>query len=414
MRYLLAVLLVLTPAPASAIRLNATLTASIHSWDGRDDGTAIAYNTIQQLVSLDVVGLGVRRLSFHAYGRGFVHTEGSEGRRRLALYSAYADWNRIGGVVDLRLGRQRILAGVGRGTVDGARAVLSLPRSVTLLAYAGLEAPGDRSADLRTWDEGHAYGVRASVRRWSTTLSLSYAEGHEPAGSPEANLDGSEPDSTARAGRLVGAEVRTTYLPRTDVYAGVEVNATRLEPARLRATGRYQAAPGLRLSASADHTRPIAGAGALSGDSGNEASTELEGAATYSLGSGLLLTESYSVVLLPEGGTHRLRLSLSRGRSIVSYYRRSGYGGRRDGLTLRGSTPILAHVALRGSLSFTSYGASQDPDRSEHELAGVLALDLEYPAKFAASLEGQVVENKTYDYDLRLFAKVTWWIGVGG
>jgi hypothetical protein len=106
MRFLLAVLIVMLPTSASALDLNARLTASLHSWETQDtDSTSIAHNTIHQLLSLKIQDLGVKGLSFHTYGRGFVHTEGSDTRRRLALYSSYADWKGVANRLDLPVAR---------------------------------------------------------------------------------------------------------------------------------------------------------------------------------------------------------------------------------------------------------------------------------------------------------------------
>lgn len=90
----------------------------------------------------------MKGLSIHAYGRGFEHIEGSDSRRRFALYNTYADWNGIAQKLDLRLGRQRVYAGVGRGAFDGARAKVDLNSSFSGLAYAGVGVPGDYSVDI--------------------------------------------------------------------------------------------------------------------------------------------------------------------------------------------------------------------------------------------------------------------------
>jgi hypothetical protein len=414
MRYLLAVLLLLTPGSAFALKISARLTASLHSWESRDrSGTAVAYNTIHQLLSLDVSGLGVRGLSFHAYGRGFVHTAGSERSRRLALYSAYADWNRIAGRLDLRLGRQRVSAGVGRGTVDGTRAVVSLPYSIKLLAYAGIVAPEDRSTDVGSWRRGHACGLRVAARKFKTTVSLSLAEESRAlSGVAEVNLDGDGPTVPALHTRLVGVNARTTYFPGTDVSGALELDAITWEPARLRLTGRRQATPGLRLSGSVDHRRAVAAAETVSIDPAYKPGTEVRGTATHSLDGGLQLAGAYSVVLSGDGRTHRVRFDLSRGYSKLSYHRRSGYGGRADGVSAGGRVAIVSHVSLRGSLSLSSYGLSEARRSRWTALEGVVALDVEHTGKFAASLEGRLLDNKTYDYDVQLFAKITWWIDV--
>ena len=414
MRFLLAVFIAFLPGSASALNLSARLTASLHSWERQDDdSTSVAQNTIHQLVSLKIADVGVKGLSFHAYGRGFIHAEDSESRRRLALYSTYADWKGIARRLDLRIGRQRVFAGVGRGTFDGAQASLSLPLSVELLAYAGAETPQDRSTRVRSWDEGHLYGFRASVRRWRTTLSLSFANESRPALGLTAEEAGeSEQELTTLARRLLGGEVRSAYLRRAELYGRVDIDAIAWEPARVQLRGSGKASPGLSVSAELDYRAPAIDANSFLSVFPLKANTEIEGAAAYLMRDRFQLNGSYSVVLFAGDETHRLRLGLSRGRSAFGYYRRSGYGGERDGLTFASGRAITPQVSLRGSLNFSTYRLSETSADRDQALSGVLALDYARTDKLAVSVEGHVLENKTYDYDLRLFAKVTWWIDV--
>ena len=73
---------------------------------------------------------------------------------------------------------------------------------------------------------------------------------------------------------------------------------------------------------------------------------------------------------------------------------------------------ITSQVSLRGNVNFSTYKLSDVQDDRNDTLAGVLGLDYARAGKFAASVEGHVLRNKTYDHDLRLFGKVTWWFNL--
>jgi len=402
------------PSSASALNVSARLTASLHSWERQDtDSTSITHNTIHQLVSLKIQNLGVKGLSFHAYGRGFIHTEGSDSRRRLALYSTYADWKGIAGRLNIRLGRQRIFAGVARGTFDGARATVSLPQAVKLLFYAGLEAPADRSTRVGSWDQAHMYGTRASIRRWKTTLSLSFA--NETRAAPGGDLTdpaGEELELTKLARRRLGVELRSTYLSGTDLYGRVDVDAVYWKPSRIQVRGRKKATTRLTFSGKFDYRRPLIASNSFLSVFSSETNKELEGTVFYLLQNNLSLSSAYSVVLFSDDETHKLRLGVSRGMSTISYYRRSGYGGDRDGISLGSRHAIFSKLSLRGSVNYSKYRLSDTQQDRNKAFAGVAALDYTDNGKFAASLEGHVLENQTYDYDFRVFAKITWWINI--
>jgi hypothetical protein len=413
MRYCLALILILLPASALGFNLNGRLTASVHSWERQNsDSTSVTHNTIHQLVSLNAKDFGVKGLSFHAYGRGFIHAEGSDSRRRFALYNTYADWKGIARRLDLRIGRQRIFAGVGRGAFDGARATVSLPHSVAVLVYAGIGVPTDYAADVMAWDEAHMYGVRVSARRWKTTFSASFANEARERTEHLDDPDGNPVELQTLARRLVGAEVKSRYFPRAEVYGRFEADAINWEPTRfqLRTWGRLS--PKLRLSGELDHRRPSLPANSYLSVFSAKDNTELEATLNYAMRGGFMLSGAYAVIYYTDDETQRFRAALSRGGSSISYYRRLGYGGDRDGVTLGSRRAITPKISVRGNVNFSTYKLSDVQDDRDDTLAGVLALDYAHTGKLAASIEGQLLRNRTYDYDLRLFGKVTWWFNI--
>lgn len=413
MRYVFIILLLALPGSAFALDLSGRLTASLHSWKRQDtDSTSTSHNTIHQLVSLQAKNLGLRGLSFHAYGRGFIHTEGSDSRRRLALYNTYADWKGIAHRLDLRLGRQRIFAGVGRGTFDGARATVLLPHSISVLAYAGVAAPTDYSTQVRGWSKANMYGLRASARRWKTTLALSFASEsrerrdslNDPAGDPV--------ELPALARRLVGAEIKSRYLAGADVYGRVDVDAIYWEATRVQVRTWGKLSPRLRVSGELDHRRPLLDHNSYLSVFNSKDNTQLEATLAYSMRGGFEVSGAYAVIYYTDDETQRFRASLSRGPSSITYYRRLGYGGDRDGVSAGSRHPITPHVSLKGNVNFSTYKLSDVRDDRDDTLAAVLGLDYAHTGKLATSIEGQVLRNKTYDYDFRFFGKITWWFNI--
>jgi len=406
-------LLLVTPASASAINVSGRLTASAHSWERQEtDSTSTAITTIHQLVSFTARDLGVKGLSFHFYGRGFVRAEGSEATRRLALYNTYADWRGIAGRLDLRLGRQRVFAGVGRAAFDGVRAEITLPRSIRFLAYAGTAVPRDYSTRLMGWDEARAYGVRLTARKWKSTFSVSFAGESRERTESLAGPDSARVRLSALARRAVGAEVKTRYFAAAQAYGRVEVDARDWSPARVQARIWGNVSPGLRLSGELDHRRPSLPANSYLSVFSSRRNTELEATMAYTMRRGLLLSGAYAVIYYDDDETQRFRASLSRGGSTITYYRRLGYGGDRDGLSVTGRRSVTENVSLRGSVNVSTYRLSDYQDDRDDTLAGVLGVDYANTGKLAATVETQILRNKTYDYDLRLFGKLTWWFSL--
>ena len=76
----------------------------------------------------------------------------------LRIFDLYADYKKTLFSSDIRIGRQFVFAGVGRGPIDGVRLSLNGWKNGKLLLYAGTMAPAANPDNIDSWNESNIFG----------------------------------------------------------------------------------------------------------------------------------------------------------------------------------------------------------------------------------------------------------------
>jgi hypothetical protein len=116
--------------------------------------------------------------------------------------------------------------------------------------------------------------------------------------------------------------------------------------------------------------------------------------------------------LVQYDGDESFRYTLGVGHQYVSATLRgnTGYAGELTSISLAGAYPLLDRMVVpNASVSFVSYRLS---DAAPQEDAFAVALGATLRPVQAASLDiqGQWLRNKVFDNDMRLFAKLNFWL----
>jgi len=113
-------------------------TSSIYSWTESYDGTERDHLRGYQSGSVTLRDVGIKRLKIKTYfyvSDDF--SEDIEGGTYFKMYDLYADYTRAFKSTDIRLGRQFIFAGVGRGPMDGLQLTYKGWKNGNVRFYAG-------------------------------------------------------------------------------------------------------------------------------------------------------------------------------------------------------------------------------------------------------------------------------------
>ena len=163
--------------PGHAQTFNGRFTTAVYAFQRAPGSSGTAdHLRAYQTVNLTLARLLDSRLSLQVYG--FINTDllaNTVDDPRIWLYNAYLKY--LGHFGQVRLGRQRVFAGVGFGTIDGIRLIGRVTRYAELDIFAGTQMPLTEGIGLDSWKDSHMFGVRLRTMRWERTrVSLSFVE----------------------------------------------------------------------------------------------------------------------------------------------------------------------------------------------------------------------------------------------
>ena len=134
-------------------------TSSLYSWTESYDGTKREHLRGYQSSTLILRGVGAKRLNLKSY---FYFTDDfssdANSASTLRIFDLYADYKKTLFSSDIRIGRQFLFAGVGRGPIDGVRLSFNGRESGKLLLYAGTMAPATNPDRIDSWEESNIFG----------------------------------------------------------------------------------------------------------------------------------------------------------------------------------------------------------------------------------------------------------------
>ncbi len=391
-------------------------TTAMYNWQRFDtDTTTSKHLRLYQLGSLDMNQLfGKRGISLHAYlgySSDLGETAGNDPQN--LLYHFYLDWKNLPGKARLRLGRQRIYAGVGYGTLDGLSLRFKITRRITILGYAGLLAPALNAAKFEKWDDSHMIGgqVVASPHK-SFKVSLSYVRRNRlpiryklPGRFTQERLT-----FQSLQNELFGADVRYTGLPRVNIYARLDYDLGFYRIRRADFTANYRLNDKMRFGAQLIHRNPYQNLNSIFSvftqygydEYAMNLHYRFNPSMSISARAGTRVYEGDSGLYFGGGFYWR--------NQYIGYYHRSGYEGEGDNLVLQSRIPFRGNFELYFGGNVFSYKLNPGYE-GDRDLAIAGNLGCTYRPKSWANIDLQVqtLRNQRYDSDIRFFLRATYW-----
>lgn len=408
MRILLSLLLfVATSASVGALTIGGRLTTSLYSYEGQQDATTTAaYLRAYQSARLDLGGLVFPGLSFHTYLRGTTDlAEKAASDPRLRVYSAYMAWKKS--TYQVQVGRQRVLAGVGAGAIDGLRGDLTF-LAFDLTYFAGILVPLDKSTDVGSWSAGHLFGARLRTRRLGTDLALSFAsrERESAAYAAPGRFSGVQVAPRAVVQRLVGLDLNRRFATGHSLYGRIDYDLKDTNIRRTEVSGRYALSRQLALQAEWFRRSPSVFYNSLFSVFPAEDYQEMSARVYYTVKPGLQLIAHFADLLYDGDSAQRLGLVASLGEHYsLGYYRTMGYSRASDGLVGSVYYPLNAKLLLRGELDLAAYERYEEAEERDDLVTGSLGLTYRPTRKTFVELQLQGVRNPLYSSDMRLFLR---------
>lgn len=408
---LLAGLLVATASSISAQTINARFTTAAYTWEQQEiDSSKANHLRFYQLAQLSIGRLGLPNLSFHTYVQlANDFAEKANDDPRWWIYNCYFDLKNVARAIDIGLGRQRIYAGVGYGTVDGMQLQYRLKDYFKIKFYIGTLAPLDKSTEVRDFNSDNlTYGFHlTSTKLKKLRIGLSYAhQSVEPIkySSPGIFTGTFRLDHPVSAWQkeLIGLDIGSQINNKLRLNGRLDFNLAAQNVKRGEFGGRYQFNRNFEIGLDYIYRTPFIDQNSIFSVFVLNPNQEIAFQGRYRWNEYQFFVNAASVFF--DGDNHlRLGFGCSWKSFYLGYHKRAGYGGDSDGLTLNVSYPLLPKLNVTLGSNLASYKLSEFSKDKDQAIAGVLGLDYAPTKNLTLQAEGQILNNKIFSHDVRLF-----------
>ena len=399
--------IIIMAMPAFAVSVSGRSTTSVYAFESTaPDGSSVRNTRGYESVRLNVGAIGVPQLSFHTYLHGTTDlTEEADSDPRLRIYRAHLTWKQSGQRV--QAGRQRVLAGVGYGSIDGVRGDLE-HHGLRLTAYAGSLVPLDRSTHLNSLEDAHLVGLRLSSDRLLSNTSIAVSFADRERNREETTAGSTTLTERVAARRLVGLDVARSTEGGHRLQGRVDYDLLDDELRRSDVSGTYQHSGNLSVQAEWLWRKPSIYENALFSFFDVGDFQEFGGRINYQVSDDVTLSGHVATVLYDGDDSQRVGLTaVLDQRHSIGYYRSMGYAGAYDGIVGNLQYALTPKLALRGQLDLAAYERYEGVDDRDELVTAVVGLGFRPDRMTLLDLQLQGLRNPSDSTDTRVFARVS-------
>jgi hypothetical protein len=350
------------------------------------------------------------------------------------FYNIYVKGTNLFNHLDLKLGRQYVFAGVGKGPVDGLYLKIKAGKNkeYQLSGFGGYATNTDYAFDkyyalkdnYSIGGQFSYYGVKDLV------ASASYSNMHHKplpynAFRIDSLLNTHEVliDLDSPTEQFAGLDFDYSYQSKHYVYGKLYYDINQRMIYRGEINARVRVIENFNLSAGYLYRQPQISYNSIFWVFEHNQYQEIEGGADYTLKNGMNLFGKVSDVIYTgssDGKNNSLRLQLgfnnpSYGLSYVKY---TGYTGESDGASGYIYREIVKSIlSASASLNFSRYRleeytsiADGTPIDRVNSLSGMLGLTYRPMPQLSIDAQGQFIQNRIYKVDTRFLVGLTYWL----
>jgi hypothetical protein len=418
------VLSFLCPLLLSAQTFSGRLNTTFYTWD-RIDGRLLSpdeYARTTHFRGYQTFRFGVTHgdISLRTYGQiatDFNTTLADDPVAR--LYDLHLRWRNIGGFLDVSAGRQPIFAGVGRGTIDGGTLRLRFREGkYEIFAYAGSLVLPFESNKVQDFSDRRMLGGQIVLRPvQGLYTSFSFMDRHNKreqyiASRADSILNPIQVliDGDSREFQLASADISYLLANRMHLYGRFDYNVDDSKPQRMEVWTRYNITSSLAITAEYLYREPLVPFNSIFKMFEVESNQEVEGGIEYRFDENVTFTARGGVVLYDDDNSLKLSLGILSKFATVSISHTGGYAGDLISFSAMRYSPIRKDQwTLAAGLGFASYKPADSQANNELALSGLLGVSHKVGRSLSFDLQAQILTNRVYDYDSRVFFRVNYW-----
>jgi hypothetical protein len=336
--------------------------------------------------------------------------------------------NLFNNMLDLKLGRQYVYAGVGKGAVDGLyfKVKAGKNKEYQLAGFGGVVTPYDYSfknyPDLKdnymVGGQFSYYGVR------DLFVGLSYVNKRRQLPSYSAlRLDTAfntkeiliEPDS--RADQLAGLDFNYTYKLVHNFYGKAYFDVNRLKFYRGELNARFKVIENTNVSVGYIYHEPQLSYNTIFWVFEHKQSHEIEGGVDYTLKNGINIYARLSDVIYNKSvdslknNSLKINVGFSHPSFGLNFVRYMGYSGESDGINGYFQRELIKPIlSANVAVSFSRYYLGEFETDKVNSFSGLLGFTYRPLPQLSIDAQGQFMFNRIYKSDTRFLIGINYWL----
>lgn len=349
-------------------------------------------------------------------GRGFSYR----------FYDAYIKGTNLFNALDLKLGRQYVSAGSGRGTIEGANFKLKLgqKKEYQITAYGGYLTPLEYDFSgykYKLTDNFLAGGQFMFYGVKDLTVGLSYAMKRR-ALDPYYTLRADEIfqpkvvyiETESKAEQYGGLDLAYRLMKKHNFYAKAYYDFNRMKFQRGELNASIALNNKWRFSAGYFYREPQIAYNTIFWVFEHKKYQEVEGGLDYTadlLGTNLNVYGRFGGVFYENDNSLKFQLGASSqwyGLGITKY---TGYAGESEGVyAYFNKEMIKSLLTLTSSLNYSRYNLGNENVEKTDVFGGMLGLTYRPISKLSIDAQGQFITNEIYKFDTRFMLGFNYWL----
>lgn len=339
------------------------------------------------------------------------------------FYNLYLKGTNLFNVLDLKLGRQYLFAGVGKGAIDGLNLKLKTGKNkeFQFSGYGGALTPGDYEIrDYPSLSDNYIFGGIFSyygVRDFNA--SISYMNKHrKPEPYNAERFDDSLfavknviIDIASPADQLAGVDFNYSHKKKHFFYgkAYFDINNNVFYKGEINANISLR--NNLRLTAFYEYREPQISYNTIFWTFSHKQYQEVGGGLDYTLKNGINIYGKVSDVIYTDDNSLKIQAGFSHPSYGLSYTKYTGYAGESDGAYgYLYRELVRSKLSANLGISYSSYNIGDYSSEKENAFSGTLGFTFRPAPRFSVDLQGQFITNKIYKYDTRFLLGLNFWL----
>ncbi len=339
------------------------------------------------------------------------------------FYNLYIKGTNLFNVLDLKLGRQYVTAGAGRGTIDGAYLKLKFgkEKQFQIAGYGGYLTPWEYDFqnypalkdNFSVGGQLLFYGVKDLSVGLSYNLKKRKPESYY---APRADslFYGRNVliDVDSRADQMVGLDLNyLDAIHNHNFFAKVYYDINQRLLSRGEFNVRFSISNQLKFSTGYAYREPQLSYNTIFWVFDVQKNQEIETGLDYVLKHNLNLFARVSDVFYNTGNSLKFQLGVSHpsfGLSLIKY---TGYAGESDGVYGYFNHDVVKNLlAVTSSLNYSKYKISEYSSDRLNSFSGLLGLVYRPIPQLSFDLQGQFLTNRIYTFDTRVLFGFNYWL----